>query len=203
MNALVEIVRGNSERLIRLVNNLLEMVAIDNSTFSISRAPVSPGSLVRQVLDRYRDAARSKFVVMSFDEGTGVGLLDADRFKQLVGYLVDNALKFTPPGGRVSVSLSQLPSGPLQLKVSDTGGGVPAYARDCIFDRFYQVEDSMTRCCGGAGVGLYLARHIMQVHGGQIWMDPNSDGGSDFIAIFPGVPASLEAESESTKTQQI
>lgn len=183
--ALVDIIHSNSERLIRLVNNLLEMVAIDNDTFTVSKSLSEVESVISQVLERHEAAAKAKFITL-LQTGQDVQTsMDPERFGQLVSHLVENAIKFTPHGGKITVGVQLLSSGHLQLTVSDTGCGIPAYARDKIFDKFYQVEDSMTRCCGGAGVGLYLARYIVQMHGGQIWMDPNNEGGSDFHVIFP------------------
>lgn len=184
-SALVDIIHSNSERLIRLVNNLLELVAIDNDTFTIDKTRASAMPIVRQVVERHEAAAKTKFITLEHTGTDAVAPMDPERFGQLVAHLLDNAIKFTPHGGRITVSTSQLPEGPMYVTVSDTGCGVPAYARERIFDKFYQVEDSMTRCCGGAGVGLYLARYIVQKHGGQIWINSNAEGGSDFHVIFP------------------
>lgn len=187
--ALVDIIQGNSERLIRLVNNLLEMVAIDNETFTVSKTEAYAGPLVSQAVERHADVAKTKFITLQQQTDDAHAPVDPERFVQLVSYLVDNAIKFTPPGGRITVLAKQLPSGSMRLTVSDTGCGVPAFAREKIFEKFYQVEEAMTRCCGGAGVGLFLARHIVSLHGGKIWMDCNGDGGSDFHAEFPNAVA--------------
>ncbi len=186
--ALVNIIQGNSERLIRLVNNLLEMVAIDNNTFMVSRSRLEIAPLVNQAVEKCQAAAKAKFLKLESDLDAGtIGDVDPERFVQLVGYLIDNAIKYTPHGGQIVVRASVGTGGTLNLLVSDTGSGVPAFAREKIFDRFYQVEDPMTRCCGGAGVGLYLARHIAESHGGKLWMEANPAGGSDFRAIFPAM----------------
>lgn len=183
--ALVDIIHSNSDRLIRLVNNLLEMVAIDNDTFSMSRNIADINPLIEKALSRYRAVAKAKFITLEQSGQAAPVAVDEERIVQLISYLVDNAIKFTPHGGRVTVSVSNTGNGPVQIVVSDTGCGVPAYARERVFERFYQVEDSMTRCCGGAGVGLYLAQYIVTKHGGRIWMDSNASGGADFFALFP------------------
>lgn len=184
--ALVNIIHGNSERLIRLVNNLLEMVAIDNSNFVITKARVAAAPLVKQAVEKCMAAAQAKFLKLeAMTDDSAAGDVDPERFAQVVTYLVENAIKFTPHGGQIVVKTAAGPDGALNLVVSDTGPGVPAHAREKIFDRFYQVEDPMTRCCGGAGVGLYLARYIAAMHGGKLWMEANAAGGSDFRAVFP------------------
>lgn len=183
--ALVNIVQGNSERLIRLVNNLLEMVAIDDDKYSVKQSRVAIGPLVEQAVRRFQPAADAKFLSLDFSGNECEGHVDSERFVQLISYLVENAINFTPHGGRVSVKAICQPDGAVQVTVSDTGCGVPAYAREKIFEKFYQVEDPMTRCCGGAGVGLFLARHIVEQHGGRLWVDSNRSGGADFYALFP------------------
>jgi two-component system phosphate regulon sensor histidine kinase PhoR len=191
--ALVGIIQSNSERLIRLVNNLLEMVAVDNDTFVVSRTPAYIKPLVDQAVSRCESAAKAKFLTLGFAGSDCSAEVDPERFVQFVSYLVDNAIKFTPHGGTISIRATCDNAGALNIVVSDTGCGVPAYAREKIFDRFYQVEDPMTRCTGGAGVGLYLAKHIVLRHGGRVWVDSNACGGSDFHAHFPAqsqIPAS-------------
>lgn len=197
---LVNIIQSNSERLIRLVNNLLEMVAIDNGTFVVSRAPVKFATLAEQAIERCKASAATKFISLSYAGQEATGYVDSERVLQFMMYLLDNAIKFTPTGGHVTVSTAGNADGSVAVLVQDTGCGVPAHARERIFDRFYQVEDPMTRCCGGAGVGLYLARHIVQEHGGHIWVDNNSAGGSDFHATFPAAK-SAPSESLEGKTQ--
>lgn len=192
--ALVDIIHSNSERLIRLVNNLLEMVTIENETFTVTRTVLDVEPLIEQALERHAAAAAGKFATLATDGTSARAPVDPERFSQLLNYLLDNALKFTPPGGRITVSARQLPEGPMQLQVSDTGCGIPAYARERIFDKFYQVEEAMTRCCGGTGVGLFLAKHIVEKHGGKIWADANASGGADFIAVFPALVGEKERE---------
>lgn len=194
--ALVQIVGNNSERLIVLVNNLLEMVAIENRTFTVSRMPTSVNDAIHQAMVKCEKAAGDKFISIAVDGNPMVAQVDPERMAQLVTYLLDNAIKFTPHGGQVSVRYDRTDDGELHLTVSDMGCGVPAHARERIFDKFYQVEDPMTRGCAGAGIGLYLARTIAEYHGGRMWVESNSAGGSDFRAVFPGaVSATVSADN--------
>jgi len=190
---LVGIIQSNSERLIRLVNNMLEMVAIDNDNFVVTPVPASVGPIISQAIGRSKAAATVKFLELEYAGKEGIAVVDPERFGQLTSHLLDNAVKFTPHGGRVTISTEIKQDGTLDLIVSDTGSGVPAHAREKVFDRFFQVEDPMTRCCGGAGVGLYLAKHIVQSHNGRMWVESNSSGGSDFHATFPSVTQPVAA----------
>ncbi len=183
--ALVGIIQGNSERLIRLVNNLLEMVTIDNETFVVSRTLVPIRPLVEQAVTRCEEAAKGKFLKLNYLSSDCTGSVDPERFVQFIYYLLDNAVKFTPHGGQITITTECGTDASVEVTISDTGCGIPAFARERVFDRFYQVEDTMTRSTGGTGVGLYLARHIVQAHGGRILVKPNADGGSIFEASIP------------------
>lgn len=185
--SLIDIIQGNTDRLIRLVNNLLEIAAIDNGTFIVSKAPTSVGPLIAQAIVRSQVAANNKFINLRYLGDDTMADIDPERFIQFITYLVDNAIKFTPTGGQITVVTTQDHDGSLLVTVTDTGCGVPIQARERIFDRFFQVEDPMTRCCEGAGVGLYLARHIVLGHEGSIWVDSSKSGGSVFHAVFPAV----------------
>ena len=102
--------------------------------------------------------------------------------------LVDNAIKYTPEGGHVRVSLEQEATC-LKLKVSDTGVGIPPEHRDKVFERFYRVDKARSREQGGTGLGLAIVREIVQRHGGQIWIeDGENGGGTQFIITLPRIP---------------
>jgi signal transduction histidine kinase len=178
--SLIGIVQTNTERLIRLVNNLLDMVTIENNSLTLVRRKENLCDLISQVLSKFESLARAKFQTLESQCFDVEWEVDAERFKQLVSHLVDNAIKFTPPGGQISVGL-RIGDGVIEVCVSDTGCGIPVHAREDVFSRFYQVQDPMTRCCGGAGIGLYLAGNIAELHGGTITVRSNSEGGSDFI----------------------
>jgi PAS domain S-box-containing protein len=181
--SLIGIVQTNTERLIRLVNNLLDMVTIENNSLALMPRPENVCELITQVLEKFEPLAKAKFQTLESRCDHVEWEVDSERFKQLIAHLVDNAVKFTPPGGRISVALKR-DGDRMEVCVSDTGCGIPVHAREEVFSRFYQVQDPMTRCIGGAGIGLYLAGNIAELHGGRIKVQGNADCGSDFIVIF-------------------
>jgi CheY-like chemotaxis protein/anti-sigma regulatory factor (Ser/Thr protein kinase) len=115
----------------------------------------------------------------------GLMLGDANRLQQVVWNLLSNALKFTPKGGRVHVALSRVESH-LELRVSDTGRGIPASFLPHVFDRFRQAESGTTRTSGGLGLGLAIVRHLVELHGGTVRAESEGrDRGATFIVEFP------------------
>jgi signal transduction histidine kinase len=109
--------------------------------------------------------------------------VDALRLEQVIANLLDNALKFSPDGGRIEVELSTPTAGTVCLAVRDYGLGIPPERRGRIFDRFYQAHAEEHR--SGLGVGLYVSRGIVQLHGGRIWAEFPPDGGTRFVVSLP------------------
>jgi signal transduction histidine kinase len=116
-------------------------------------------------------------------------LCDANRIHQVVANLVGNAAKFTPPGGRVRVEATRV-EGDVRVEVSDTGRGVPEQALDRIFDRYGQAEQRSDD--GGLGLGLFIARGIVQAHSGRIWAESTVGRGSTFFFTIPASPLRIE-----------
>ncbi len=113
---------------------------------------------------------------------------DPDRLKQLLLILLDNAIKYTPLGGRVSVSLRRSDAG-AELTVRDTGVGIPAEALPHVFERFYRADPARSRDPGGTGLGLPIAQWIVEQHGGRITLDSEPGKGTTVAVLLPGFPA--------------
>ena len=114
---------------------------------------------------------------------------DPDRLRQVIGNLLSNAIKFSPPGGRIDISLQAEGSGAtpgLKLVVADQGSGIPEAEREQVFDKFYQ--SSVTRDgTGGTGLGLTICRQIVEGHGGRIFAETNDGGGTRLIVLLPRI----------------
>ena len=117
---------------------------------------------------------------------------DAEKIGMALSNLVKNALTFTNEGGHILVAAEQLP-GYVKVMISDDGIGIPAKDMQSIFDRFYQVEQHLTRRHGGMGLGLSIARDLIEAHGGQIWVESVEGKGSRFSFILPHNPAQVSA----------
>jgi signal transduction histidine kinase len=119
---------------------------------------------------------------------------DRDHLEQVLDNLVANAIKFSPAGGPIRVSLSWRPES-VVLSVSDSGVGIPEAQLDAIFGLFYQAEDPVSRRSGGMGLGLYISREIVQRHGGRIWAESVDGQGSTFHVSLPRAALAAPAEA--------
>lgn len=178
-------VRG-SERLTRLVNDILDVERLDSGSFDVRPEPQEVAPLVSSTIDSLRALAGESGVTLVAENISGRALCDADRLVQALTNLVGNAVKFTPPGKVVEVTAE--PRGhDVLFAVRDEGRGIPAEQLDSIFDRFHQVEDADARDKGGTGLGLTITKSIVERHGGHIGVDSTMGIGSTFRFSIPAV----------------
>jgi signal transduction histidine kinase len=185
VRALVSIKR-NAEAQRRLVEDLLDVSRMVTGKFPIERLPVDLRTAVTAAIETIKPAAVAKNVRMTAELAEEVPVNgDADRLQQVAMNLLSNAVKFTPEGGLVAVTLVNSTGG-ATLTVSDNGVGIPADLRPHIFDRFRQGDSSSTRAHGGLGLGLAIARHIVEAHGGTIEAISEGKGlGTTFLITVP------------------
>jgi len=171
----------------RLIEDLLDMSRIEAGQIRLDLQCVELGGVIAAAIDSALPAASDKGVGLRtvFSPGSGTVLGDAARLQQVLANLLNNAIKFTPQGGQVSVSLTQTESG-LQIAVADTGQGIEPDFLVRMFHRFQQQDGSRTRRHGGLGLGLAIVRHLVQLHGGTVQArSPGSGQGSTFIVTLP------------------
>jgi two-component system, OmpR family, sensor kinase len=178
----LDAIQAESERMTRMVGDLL-MLAQADAGQPIRRERVELDTLVLQVYRQVRPLAEGiELVIGAEDQATILG--DPDRIKQLLLNLVDNAIKYTPQGGQVTLSLQRV-EGWAQLSVADTGIGIPAQDLSHIFERFYRVDKARSRAAGGTGLGLSIVQWIVQAHGGKIDVQSEMGKGTTFIVWLP------------------
>jgi signal transduction histidine kinase len=185
------------ERMTRLVGDLLLLARADSGGLPLERKPVEVDNIL---FDVYRQVAMLNPPVdvklVDVDQVTVLG--DADRLKQLFLNLVENAIKYTPEGGSVELSLSKK-GGWAQFEVCDTGIGIPPENLSHIFDRFYRVDKARARAHGGSGLGLSIAKWIAQAHGGAIRVKSQLGEGTTFtvtLPIYEPVPQPVVVEAK-------
>lgn len=197
------VIQEEMERMSRLLGDLLLLARADTGGLPLIRDVVELDNLL---FDVYRQVDRiDKTVTMELTEVDQVRVMgDADRLKQLLLNLVDNAIKYTPPGGRISLSLAKDKNW-AQLSVSDTGVGIPAEDLPHIFDRFYRVDKARSRAQGGSGLGLSIAKWIVQAHAGTIQVQSTPGVGTTFLVTLPVIeaPASEQAAATDEKTRPV
>ena len=181
-----DVIYNEAGRMHRLVLNLLDLARLDAGTFEFERAPVDIPALLESVVTKLTPQARAGKVILTLNIDPLPGMIgDGDRLAQVFTNLVENAIKHTPENGDVRVVA--LPNnGMVEISVIDTGVGIPAEDLTRIFERFYQVDKS--RPGGrrrGAGLGLAIAKEIIQVHGGTLSVKSHTGQGSVFVVKLP------------------
>ena len=183
----LEVIERNGRALERIVNDLLDVSCIISGKLQLTLQRTDVAAVVVAAVDVVRPAAEAKGVrlVMDLDPDLGETVADTDRLRQIVWNLLSNAVRFTPRGGRVAVSAARKDDG-IQIRVEDTGVGIPSEHLAHVFERFQQVDGSVTRTYGGLGLGLSIVRHLAEAHGGGV--EAHSEGpdrGATFIVKLP------------------
>ena len=167
----LETMRANAQRLLKLINNLLDLAKIEGAQLQVRRRPVRVDVLVEDLVAGARPLAERKGVALETRRSEDLPDVHADPevLEKVVLNLIGNALKFTDEGGRIEVSTESCAAGGIELVVADTGVGLASDQLERIFDRFAQVDSSSTRARGGTGIGLSLVKELVGLHGGRIW----------------------------------
>jgi signal transduction histidine kinase len=198
----------NGQRLLKLINNLLDLAKLESDRFAISRSRTDIHSILGGIVEGARLMAERKGVSLDLEPRTSpcVAYVDIDALEKIAVNLLGNALKFTPEGGVVIASVSQ-PVGEehVLLSIRDSGVGIAKENIARIFDRFAQVDGSSTREHEGTGIGLSLAKELVELHHGRVWAESEGIGhGTTMIVLLPiGEPdapqsdAILESESDT------
>jgi PAS domain S-box-containing protein len=192
-HAVDAIVRGASAQA-QLIEDLLDLSRIVTGRMRLDIQRLDLGSVIEAAVDAVRPAADAKEIALTtvLDRTIGPMAGAADRLQQVVWNLVINAVKFTPRGGRVEVSL-RAGSGSAEIVVADTGEGISPDLLPYVFDRFRQEDSSSVRSHGGLGLGLALVRHLVELHGGQVRAEsPGKGKGATFTVVLPMPMARLE-----------
>lgn len=186
---MLDIAVNNTDRLVRLINDILDIERIESGRVSMEKRACEAAELVAQAVDVMAPVADKAQVSLLVSPCSAPLLADSDRIVQVLTNLLNNAIKFSDPGKRVWLSAS-IEQDQLMLRVKDEGRGIPADKLDAIFERFQQVDASDAREKGGTGLGLAICRTIVQQHGGRIWAESTVGEGSTFNVTLPLLPRS-------------
>jgi len=184
-----QIIYNESGRMHRLALNLLDLARLEAGTADLKMSAVDVDALLHGIVEKFTPQASKAGVNLqvTIQSGLPVLIADGDRLAQVFTNLVDNALKFTPANGQVTLSVKKA-GAELELSVADTGIGVESEALSRLFDRFYQVDASRSRAGGaghGAGLGLAIVKEIVQAHGGKIGVRSQAGHGTIFTVYLP------------------
>jgi PAS domain S-box-containing protein len=196
---LLKIAQANCQRLVRLVNDILDIQKIETGNMAFDLQPLDVRELVEQAVEASRGFAETYGVLVRLDKSAadGVALADADRLTQVITNLLSNAIKFSPRGAEVIVTIENH-GATIRISVRDHGPGIPEAYRESIFEKFVQVDATNTRLIGGTGLGLNIVKQIVERLNGEISFEGPPGGGTIFHlalgSLEPAMPASAERQ---------
>jgi len=185
----LQIILEHSRRLARLTDDLLELSKMDADRLDLEVDRLSVRQFVQSCLETTQGSAADKHLQVSANLQESLPDIAADRRRlaEVLQNLLDNAIQYTPSGGKIAVSASS-DGNEVTFTVSDTGIGIPQVDQPRIFERFYRVDVARSREVGGTGLGLSIAKHLVEAHGGRIWVESEVGQGSQFhftVPVFP------------------
>ncbi|EGK13069.1 phosphate regulon sensor histidine kinase protein PhoR [Desmospora sp. 8437] len=192
---LLTVIREQTGRLERLVEDLVTLSRLDEGKMEIEKKRISPTERASRVLEELESRASEVGVILRFDSSyDGIFCFDPVRFDQILINLLDNAIRHSESGGLVEVRLSPGLGGGIRIRVADQGVGMEPEELDRIWERFYRVEKSRARRYGGSGLGLSIVRRLVELHGGTIEVRSRSGDGTTFLMEFPKTDCDEEEE---------
>ncbi len=182
----VEIIRDHSVRLARLTDDLLKLSQIEAGRLELDLRLVNIPALVSSCVETVQFQAEKKRQTIAVHCSPDLAAIsaDANRLREVLINLMENAVQYTHAGGRIEVA-AETRNGEAVITVADNGIGIPQTEQQRIFERFYRVDAARSREAGGTGLGLSIARHIVEAHGGRIWLESNLGEGSRFHFSVP------------------
>jgi PAS domain S-box-containing protein len=177
-------IEEETKNLEAIVDNLLDLGRMESGRLRLDKRPTDLSKLTKKSLETMQAQLAQHHFVYDFSSEPLVALVDAERIEQVLRNLLSNAIKYSPDGGAITVQ-GYLDGGQVCVRVSDEGIGIPEEEQERIFERFYRVDNQVTRRARGAGLGLSVCKWILDAHGGDIRVHSVSDAGSTFCVILP------------------
>jgi two-component system, OmpR family, phosphate regulon sensor histidine kinase PhoR len=177
---------GNARRMQRLVDNLLDLARLEGGRWQPEREPIDIAEAAQDTWNALRNGSRAVAVEFEVEIASDADtvIADADAVRQVLTNLLDNSLRYTPPGGRI-VCRSRLEGGGVAISVADNGAGIVPEHLPRIFERFYRSDPSRSRDEGGTGLGLAIVKHLVEAHGGRVSAESGRGVGTTITCWFP------------------
>jgi two-component system sensor histidine kinase VicK len=184
-SGLLEVIASESDRLARIVNDILWASRLESGTMQMTIEKCDGAEIARGVVDAALHYIPPNVeLVLKAPKKAPLIAADPDKVHQVLTNLVDNAVKYSPDGGSVTVQVSLMGSR-MRFAVHDQGLGVPPSEHRRIFEKFYRLDPDLTRGVGGTGLGLYISRELIERMGGRVWVESDGSNGSTFVAELP------------------
>ena len=204
----LKVVQDETERMIRMINDLLSLSRMDTGTTKLNLEYVNINELFNYILNRFdmiikkeEDPKKKKYTIERFFTKKDLWVeIDTDKFTQVIDNIMNNAIKYSPDGGVITARLLETHNHVI-MSISDQGLGIPRKDLSHIFDRFFRVDKARSRKQGGTGLGLAISKEVVNMLGGQIWVDSVEGKGSTFYISLPYVPYEEGDEWDDQKDQ--
>src|SRR5699024_7787466 len=185
----IAVTQDETERMIRLVNELLELSRMDSKEYTLERRRINFVEYFGEVIDRFEMNLDESYRITRDlpSKGTYDVWLDKDKMTQVIDNIISNAIKYSPEGGTISCSVRKVESKNRHLLISikDEGIGIPFDKKDKIFERFYRADRARTRKLGGSGLGLAITKELVEAHSGEIWVNSQQGKGTSISFTLP------------------
>lgn len=185
----LQTIERNAGRLQLLIEDLLTISQLESGRVSLNPQPLALSAVVEKVFTDYKGRALRKEITLHHEPGELAVNADEVRLQQVLGNLVDNAIKYGRTGGSVTVGAREAGGDKIEISVQDDGPGIPAEALGRVFERFYRVDKARSRDAGGTGLGLAIVKHIVQSHGGDVSATSEVGVGTKFFFTLPAAKA--------------
>jgi PAS domain S-box-containing protein len=191
----LNVIKEESNRMTALINDYLILMRLESDRIDYRMEALNLSEIVKQFIAMFSSLLLRNNLSINIDVPDDLPMVagDKERINQVLINLLNNAVKFTPSGGSITITLNiakfKMPDDSLkkfiEVSVADTGPGIPPDYRDKIFDKFFQIDDHIVKAKGGTGLGLAIVKDIIEYHGGRIWVEESKDGGADFRFTIP------------------
>lgn len=189
----IQIIHENARRLVTIANNLIAMAESERGRLELNYAPTDLALVAAEVLESYIPQMKARQLEWRLEVADDLPVVEVDpsRIRQVINNLVSNAVKFTYPGGQVTVGVApvqepgETPPRFCRIWVRDTGIGIPLEEQSRVWERFYHTEDPLRMAAGGLGVGLSIVKSLVEAHGGRVWLESVPGKGSTFTVLLP------------------
>jgi len=186
LDRLLTIIDRHADRLTLLIDDLLLLAKLDSGRVKLNPQPTRLQSLVQDVVEDLAVPARTKGTAISNTVPTDLlAHVDPDRFRQVLFNLIDNAVKYGRPAGKITVTGRLAGESSVEICVADDGPGIPSEARSRVFERFFRADKARSRDQGGTGLGLAIVKHVVQAHGGEVRVESELGQGTVFHITVP------------------
>ncbi|MBZ9534322.1 cell wall metabolism sensor histidine kinase WalK [Cytobacillus oceanisediminis] len=181
----LNVTQNETERMIRLVNDLLQLSKLDSRDYQLNKELVDFIVFYNRIIDRFELTKQQNVIFLrKLPKKAAFVEIDEDKLTQVLDNIISNALKYSPEGGKITFSIKEQEQ-QIIVSVSDNGVGIPKENIDKIFDRFYRVDKARTRKLGGTGLGLAIAKEMVEAHGGRIWASSKEGKGTKISFTLP------------------